>query len=221
MSSETKQREQLMRNTEFHSYDPAEGHGLLHDPFKAIICPRPIGWISSCSADGIANLAPYSFFNAVSDRPPAVVFASDGWKHSACNIKENGCFAFNVVTKRLLTRMNQTSILHDKTIDEFKEAGIKKRQCLKIPVPCVAESPAVLECRVMHILELKAYDGQSTDYKLVIGQVVCVSIDRRYLRNGRFDFAATYPVLRAGSRGEYLQVRPENVFTLTRPAGSF
>lgn len=210
-----------MQDTEFHNYDPTEGHGLPYDPFKAIICPRPIGWISSCSADGIANLAPYSFFNAVSDKPPAVAFASDGWKHSAGNIRENGCFAFNVVTEQLRMKMNQTSILHDKSIDEFEEAGIKKRQCLRIPVPCVAESPAVLECRVMHILELNTYDGRSTDYKLVIGQVVSVSIDRRYLSDGRFDFAATYPILRAGYRGEYVQVKPEDVFTMTRPANSF
>lgn len=211
----------IMPHVDFHSYDPAVGHGLPHDPFKAIVCPRPIGWISTRSADGTANLAPYSFFNAVSDAPPAVAFSSDGWKNTVSNIRETGVFAFNVVTDRLAEKMNLTSVLYDEGTDEFAAAGIARRDCRSIPVPCVAESPAVLECRLMHLIDLRTHDDRATEYKLVVGQVVGVSIDRNYLKEGRFDFAAARPVLRAGYRGEYVQVTPDAQFTMTRPKNSY
>lgn len=205
----------------FYHYDPEAGHGLPHDPFKAIVCPRPIGWISSRGADGIANLAPYSFFNAVCDMPPAIAFASDGWKNTASNIQETGVFAFNLVTETLATKMNLTSVRHDRGVDEFEAAGIARRECRSIPVPSVADSPAVLECRLMHLLDLRTHDGRATEFKLVVGQVTGVTIQRSFIREGRFDIAATRPVLRAGYRGEYVQVTPEALFTMTRPANSY
>jgi flavin reductase (DIM6/NTAB) family NADH-FMN oxidoreductase RutF len=208
-------------HTDFYHYDPAEGHGLPHDPFKAIVCPRPIGWISSRGTDGAANLAPYSFFNAVCDEPPAVAFASDGWKNTVSNIRETGAFAFNLVTEALAEKMNLTSILHERGIDEFDAADIERRDCRRIPVPCVAESPAVLECRLMHLLELRTWDDHSTEFKLVVGQVVGISINRRFLQEGRFEIGSVRPILRAGYRGDYVQVTAEAMFTMTRPPNSY
>lgn len=202
-------------------YEPSRGHGLPHDPFKAIVCPRPIGWISTCDTEGRSNIAPYSFFNAVCDAPPAIAFASDGWKDSARNAAATGEFAFNFVTRSMAEAMNQSSMRHASNIDEFMEASIRKRPCRKIAAPCVADSPAVLECKVMDILELKQFDGTKTEYKLVIGQVVGVRIDRAYLRDGLFDFAAAHPIMRAGYRGDYVQITPDAAFTMTRPVGSY
>jgi flavin reductase (DIM6/NTAB) family NADH-FMN oxidoreductase RutF len=202
-------------------YEPSSGHELPHDPFKAIICPRPIGWISTVDAEGRPNLAPYSFFNAVCDAPPAIAFASDGWKDSARNAKATGEFAFNLVTRDLADAMNQSSILHPSSVSEFAEAAIEHRPCRMIAAPCVARSPAVLECKVIEILELKKVDGRRTEYKLVIGQVVGVRIDRAFLKDGLFDFAATRPVMRAGYRGDYVQIEPESVFKIVRPENSY
>lgn len=204
-----------------HFYQPDKGHRLAHDPFKAIVCPRPIGWISTCDTSGRPNLAPYSFFNAVSDAPPMIAFASDGWKDSARNAEMTGEFAFNLVTRELAEKMNQSSILHPTGVDEFFEADIERRPCQIIKAPCVAKSPAVLECKVVNIVELNQLDGRRTEYKLVIGQVVGVHIERTYLRGGLYDFAAAGPVLRAGYRGDYVQVSPEAVFTMVRPTNSY
>jgi flavin reductase (DIM6/NTAB) family NADH-FMN oxidoreductase RutF len=206
---------------EEYFYEPALGHGLPHDPFKAIICPRPIGWISTCDAEGRANIAPYSFFNAVCDAPPAVAFASDGWKDSAKNIAETGEFAFNFVTHEHAQLMNRSSIRFGREVDEFSEVVIERKPCRKISVPRVANSPAVLECKLMTIIELNAIEGRRTEYKLVIGQVVGVHIDRAYLQDGLFNFAAARPIMRAGYRGEYVQITPEALFTMVRPSGSY
>lgn len=202
-------------------YEPASGHGLPHDPFKAIVCPRPIGWISTCDSKGRANIAPYSFFNAVCDAPPAVAFASDGWKDSARNIAETGEFAFNFVTQDHAQLMNRSSVRFEKGTDEFSEVEIEREPCRKISVPRVANSPAVLECKLMNIVELHDIEGRKTEYKLVIGQVVGVHIDRAFLRNGLFDFAAARPIMRAGYRGEYVQVTSDALFTMLRPPGSY
>jgi flavin reductase (DIM6/NTAB) family NADH-FMN oxidoreductase RutF len=205
----------------FHFYQPEKGHRLPHDPFKAIVCPRPIGWISTCDTQGQPNIAPYSFFNAISDAPPMIAFASDGWKDSARNAETTGEFAFNFVTRDLAEKMNQSSIMHERGVDEFFEAAIEKRACRIINAPCVAGSPAVLECRVVNVLELNQLDGKRTEYKLVIGQVVGVLLDRAFIRDGVFDFASTRPVMRAGYRGNYVQITPEAVFEMTRPRNSY
>lgn len=201
-------------------YEPSQGHGLKADPFKAVVCPRPIGWISTRAPDGAANIAPYSFFNAVCDAPPAIAFASDGWKDSVSNIAQTREFAFNLVTRALLDKMNQTAIRHAPGVDEFAEAGIDKAPCRMIAVPRVAASPAVLECRLLNIVELNDLDGKRTDYKLVIGQVVGVHLATALLVDGLFRTEAAMPVMRAGYRGDYMQVGPDSLFTLERPPGS-
>lgn len=206
--------------TDHYFYDPAQGHGLKADPFKAVVCPRPIGWISTRASNGAANIAPYSFFNAVCDKPPAVAFASDGWKDSVSNIAETREFAFNLVSRELLHKMNQTSVRHARGVDEFAEAGLQSAPCRKISVPRVAESPAVLECKLLNIVELCDLGGTKTEYKLVIGQVVGVHLSRSMLADGLFRAEAAMPVMRAGYRGEYIQIAPDCLFTLERPPGS-
>ncbi|HVI88622.1 MAG TPA: flavin reductase family protein [Dongiaceae bacterium] len=206
--------------TDRYFYDPARGHGLKADPFKAVVCPRPIGWISTRAANGAANIAPYSFFNAVCDAPPAIAFASDGWKDSVSNIVETREFAFNLVSHALLHKMNETAIRHPRGTDEFLAAAIESAPCRKISVPMVAKSPAVLECKLLNIVELCDIDGQKTEYKLVIGQVVGVHLSKSLLVDGLFRAEAAMPVMRAGYRGEYIQISPDCRFTLERPPGS-
>lgn len=203
-----------------HFYSPAEGHGLAADPFKAIVCPRPIGWISTRSHDGIPNLAPYSFFNAVCDAPPCVAFASDGWKDTVSNISATGEFAFNFVSQDLVNAMNQTSIRHPPGVDEFAAAGIESAPCRNIDVLRVAKSPAVLECRLLQIVELRDLNGAATQYKVAIGQVVGVHVSKAFLEDGLFKTGTARPVLRAGYRGQYFQVDPEREITIPRPPGS-
>ena len=207
--------------TQHYFYEPAIGHGLAHDPFKAIICPRPIGWISTCDSQGRPNLAPYSFFNAVCDAPPAIAFASDGWKDSARNVEQTGEFAFNFVSQSLAEAMNRSSIVHERGVDEFAAEGIRSRPCLKIQPPCVAESIAVLECKLMHLVELKQYDGAETDFKLVVGQVVGVHLSEDFIKDGFFDVASARPVMRAGYRGEYVRIEPDHFFRMERPRNSY
>ena len=208
-------------DSETYFYEPQSGHGLKADPFKAVVCPRPIGWISSRSKSGTANLAPYSFFNAVSDAPPTVAFASDGWKNTVSNVAETGEFAFNFVNRDLVDKMNQTSMLHPREVDEFAAAGIESVRCLTIDVPRVKDSPAVLECKLLQIVELKDLSGAQTLYKLVIGQVTGVHLAKRHLRDGLFHTAEAHPIMRAGYRGQYFTVSPEQEVTITRPIGSY
>lgn len=206
---------------ETYFYEPQSGHGLKADPFKAVVCPRPIGWISSKSSNGTPNLAPYSFFNAVSDAPPAVAFASDGWKDTVSNIAETGEFAFNFVSSDLVDKMNQTSMRHSRDIDEFAAAGIESERCTTIDVQRVKDSPAILECRLLQIVELKDLSGSPTQYKLVIGQVVGVHLAKRYLRDGLFHTAEAHPIMRAGYRGQYFTLSPAQEVTISRPIESY
>jgi len=169
-------------------YDPRSGdHGLPHDPFLALVAPRPIGWISTVSADGVPNLAPYSFFNAVSTRPHIVGFASSGHKDSLRNVGETGRFAVNVVGEAMARAMNATSAAVGREVDEFALAGLATRRCRTIDVPCVADAPAVLECLHLRTVELFDHAGAPADSFLVLGEVVGVEIDEAILTDGRVD----------------------------------
>jgi flavin reductase (DIM6/NTAB) family NADH-FMN oxidoreductase RutF len=201
--------------TDFHSYDPATGHGLPHDPFKAIVAPRPVGWISSVDAGGRPNLAPYSFFNAFSGNPPIIGFSSEGAKHSHDNIAATGVFCFNLATLELAQAMNQTSAVYPAGVNEFEMAGLEALACEVIAVPRVAASPAALECRLTQIHRLRDMHGAETDNYLVLGQVVRVHIDRRVLRDGLYDITATKPIARCGYRGDFAVVT--ETFEMLRP----
>src|SRR5437868_13062517 len=143
---------------DFHYYGPAAGHGLPHDPFNAIVGPRPIGWISTRSVDGHLNLAPYSFFNAFNYTPPIVGFSSVGRKDSLNNIEQTGEFAWNLATRPLAERMNQSCALVPPEVNEFELAGLTSVASKVIAVPRVAECPVSFECKVTQIIQLQRAD---------------------------------------------------------------
>lgn len=203
--------------TDFHFYEPAGGHGLAHDPFKALVAPRPIGWISTVSPAGIPNLAPYSFFNAVGDSPPMIAFSSNGRKDSLVNAEATGEFVWNMATRALAEAMNSSSASVSPETDEFGLAGLETAPSRLVAPPRVAASPAALECRVLQIVRLHDLDGRETSNLLAIGQVVGVHIDRAYLRNGLFDTGAAHPIMRAGYRDQYVEATPETMFQMARP----
>jgi flavin reductase (DIM6/NTAB) family NADH-FMN oxidoreductase RutF len=195
-------------------YEPRHGHGLPHDPFKAIVAPRPIGWISSIDAQGRANLAPYSFFNAVHSRPPMVMFTSETMKHSAANAMATGEFVANLCSRALFDAMNISSDALADGVSEFTAAGLVAAPCRVVRAPRVAAAPAALECRMVQSLRLHDADGGALEGWMVIGQVVGVHIDDALLRDGRFDTAAAQPVARCGYR-DYAVV--ETLFEALRP----
>lgn len=201
-------------------YQPKDGHGLPHDPFKAIVAPRPIGWISTVDAKGQANLAPYSFFNGCGDRPPMVMFAQTGAKKegvlvkdSVTNARETGEFACNVVGTALKDAMNTTTTAFDAGVDEFERAGLTKAPGQSIKAPHVAEAPAVLECRTHQVLELPAWSDGWTNL-VVIGEVVGIHIRDEYLDEGLLDILKYNPVARMGYM-DYTTV--EDRWSMKRP----
>ncbi len=188
-------------------YHPSEGHGLRYNPFKAIVSPRPIGWISTRSAHG-DNLAPYSFFNAVTDAPPQVMFAG-GLKDSIANITKSGVFAVNVVEQAMFTKMSETSASLPHGTDEFAHADVPKAECSTIDCPRVANAPATLECRMLQVITLKG-----TDNYMVIGEVTGIHLRDDCMVNGRFDVTSYRPMARLGYM-DYAVVR--DLVTLPRP----
>jgi flavin reductase (DIM6/NTAB) family NADH-FMN oxidoreductase RutF len=196
-------------------YNPAEGHGLKHDPFKAIVAPRPIGWISTIDAEGRPNLAPYSFFGAFAGNPPIVGFCSEGYKHSTANAAATGEFVANLATGPLAEAMNMSSMPVPAGVDEFEPAGLTKSPCRNVRAPRVGETPAALECKVLQIIQLRDLAGTELSNHLVLGQVVGVHIDPAYLKDGQFDTAAARPIARCGYRGDYAEVT--SLFEMIRP----
>ncbi len=204
--------------TDTHFYAPADGHGLSHDPFKAIVAPRPIGWVSTVDDEGRPNLAPYSFFNAVADTPPMLAFSSVGWKDSVANCEATRAFVWNLATRPLAERMNESSAPLAHGISEYERAGLTPVPSRRVAPPRVAESPASLECRVVDIHRLRDVGGAPIDTWLVIGQVVGVHIDRAFLtEDGFFDTFAARPILRAGYRADYAEIGPDAKFRMVRP----
>ena len=192
-------------------------HGLSHDPFKALVAPRPIGWIATVGPDGTPNLAPYSFFNSISDRPPMVMFSSSGRKDSLKNLERSGEFTCSLATWELREAMNVTSAPVPPDVDEFQLAGLEAAPSRYVKPPRVARSPAALECRLWKTVQLPAPAGcPGTGYWLVLGTVVGIYIDDASIRDGRFDTAAVRPLARMGYM-DYSVVTPETAFALNRP----
>ncbi|MDO9417093.1 flavin reductase family protein [Pararhizobium sp.] len=189
-------------------------HGLSHDPFKAIVSPRPIGWIGSIDAAGRHNLAPYSFFNAIGDTPKLVMFSAGGGKDSVPNIAETGVFTCSFVSRNLSDQMNLTSIAAPKGESEFALAGLTPVTGTLVAAPFVAEAFAVLECRVTEIFRPKDIEGVPSDNHVVIGQVIGIHIRQEAIRDGRFDVTLVRPVGRMGYR-DYCDAG--EVFEMTRP----
>jgi flavin reductase (DIM6/NTAB) family NADH-FMN oxidoreductase RutF len=200
-----------------HFYRTADGPGLPHDPFNAIVGPRPIGWISSVSSEGTRNLAPYSFFNGFNYRPPVVGFASVGWKDTVANISETGNFVWNLATQRLADAMNETSASIPAAEDEFARSGLTAIASELVAAPRVLESPVNFECKLTQLIQLTDLDGRDIPTWMVFGQVVAVHIDRDLLADGVYQTAAAVPILRAGGLGNYAAVNPDSMFTMSRP----
>lgn len=189
-------------------------HGLAVDPFNAVMVPRPIGWISTLSRDGIANLAPYSYFNAFSAGPTYVAFGSDGRKDTLRNVEETGEFAFNLATFDLREAMNATSARVPPHVDEFALAGLTKAQCQFIKTPRVGESPVCFECKHFQTVPLPSDDGHVQDW-MVIGRVIGIHIDDRFIEEGRVNTAAMQPLARLGY-SEYATV--DSTWRMRRPS---
>ncbi|GEO83234.1 MULTISPECIES: flavin reductase family protein [Alphaproteobacteria] len=192
----------------------SNAHGLAHDPFKAIVAPRPIGWIGTKGRDGAFNLSPYSFFNAVSDRPKIVMFSSSGRKDTLRNATETGVFTVNYVSANLVGAANASSAAVPYGTDEFSLSGLTPVMGQLVDAPLVGEAYAGLECRVTEIHTLRTVDGTLSDSHAVFGQVVGIHIDEKVIRGGRFDVALARPVTRLGYM-DYAEVQP--VFELLRP----
>ncbi|MBK1885124.1 MULTISPECIES: flavin reductase family protein [Marinobacter] len=200
-----------------HFYEPSNGHGLAHDPFNALVAPRPIGWISSRSRDGVLNLAPYSFFNAFNYHPPIVGFSSIGYKDSVRNAEDTREFCWNLVTLQLSEAMNQSCAAVGPEVDEFALSGLTPKPSRIISVPRVAESPVSLECRVTQVVQLAGVDGEKVETWMVFGEVVGVHIAQHLLINGIYDTAAAEPVMRGGGPADYFTVGAANKFQMHRP----
>jgi flavin reductase (DIM6/NTAB) family NADH-FMN oxidoreductase RutF len=200
-------------------YEPQKmNHGLPHDPFKAIVAPRPIGWISSMSAKGEINLAPYSFFNGVSGDPPMIMFSSEGRKDSITFVEETHEFVCNLATWELREQVNATSGPFPRGVDEMKEAALDPAPSVLVKPPRVKASPCALECIWLQTLRLKDLAGGVTDRYVVFGQVVGVHIDERFIKDGLLDTAAMRPIARAGYQ-DYFVSTPETRFSMRRPKG--
>jgi flavin reductase (DIM6/NTAB) family NADH-FMN oxidoreductase RutF len=189
---------------------------LPHDPFKAAIAPRPIGWVSTLSADGAVNLAPYSFFNAVCGAPPMIAFSSEGMKDSASFAIETREFVWNMPTWDLREAMNATSASLARGENEFDHAGLEMAPSRLVAPPRVAASPCALECKVTNTVNLSDVEGRETDRHLVVGQVVGVHLDERYIRDdGVLDVAAMRPIARCGYTADYTVL--DRLFQMERP----
>jgi flavin reductase (DIM6/NTAB) family NADH-FMN oxidoreductase RutF len=198
-------------------YEPKSGHQLKHDPFNSIVGPRPIGWISSKSSDGVLNLAPYSFFNAFNYVPPIIGFASIGRKDSLNNIEATGEFVWNLVTQPQVEAMNQTCKAVPPEVSEFDIAGLSTAPSNIVSVPRVAESPVSFECRCTQILQLKTLEGNSVETWVVFGEVVGIHIEERLISTGIYDTATAKHVMRGGGPADYFSIGPEQLFKIYRP----
>ncbi len=197
-----------------------KNHGLRHDPFKALVGPRPIGWVSTLDDRGVRNLAPYSFFNAVSDRPPMLMFSSAGTKDSLRNVESSGEFTCSLATWDLRDAMNMSSAAVAPAVDEFALAGLTPADSRFVKPPRVAESPAAFECKLWRTVPLPAPEGASSPgYTVVFGLVVGIYIDDAFISDGRVQTGQMRPIARLGYM-DFSMVTPESMFSLNRPIAS-
>jgi flavin reductase (DIM6/NTAB) family NADH-FMN oxidoreductase RutF len=196
-------------------YEPDKrNHGLPYDPFKAIVAPRPIGWITSMNAKGEVNLAPYSFFNGIGSRPALIMFASEERKDSLSVIEETGEFVCNLATFELRDAMNATSAPLPRGINEMERAGLTPMPSQLVKPPRVAESPCALECKLLRVVSIDEAHGVPADCHVVLGHVIGIHVEDRFIVDGRLDTAAMRPIARCGY-DEYAVV--DSLFSMRRP----
>ncbi|MGI9355591.1 MAG: flavin reductase family protein [Rhizobiaceae bacterium] len=179
-------------------YETKDHHGLAYDPFKAIVAPRPIGWISTLDKNGVPNLGPYSFFNGVCDKPPIIMFSSGGMKDSAQHAADTGEFTFNFVSNFLKDKMNTSSAPWPRGHSEFEESGLEMAEGITVACPRVAAAAASLECKVLQFVQPETLDGSLSPYIMVIGQATGIHIADDMITDGRFDLVKANPIMRAG-----------------------
>jgi flavin reductase (DIM6/NTAB) family NADH-FMN oxidoreductase RutF len=198
----------------FYEPDKRDKSRLPHDPFKAIVAPRPIGWITSISLKGEVNLAPYSYFNGINSKPALVMFASEGRKDSVSFIEQTKEFVYNLATWDLREAMNATSAPLARGVNEMQRAGLEAAPSRLVKPPRVKASPCAFECRLIKTVAMETADGDPVDCHVVFGQVVGVHIDDRFIVDGLLDTAAMKPIARCGY-DQYAVV--ESLFSMTRP----
>ncbi|MFP6774491.1 MAG: flavin reductase family protein [Alphaproteobacteria bacterium] len=206
-------------------FDPKGGMRpppFKHSVYNALVVPRPIGWISSISTDGVINLAPFSFFNALAGAPPCVMYCPNGYKtgtkedkDSLINVRETGEFVYNMCTIDLLDAMNATSAHVPSSVDEMKAAGLEAAPCENVKPPRVKNTPIAMECKVLQIIDLPANEGTPPNH-MVIGQVVGIHVDDDVIVDGMIDARKVKPLARLGYL-DYAAILPENVFSVPRP----
>lgn len=201
----------------FHFYEPRDGHRLPHDPLNAIIAPRPIGWVSTVSADGVRNLALYSFLNLINYRPPLVAFSSMGWKDSVANVKATGEFVWNLATMAQAAQMNASSASVEADVDEFDLAELEALPSSLIKPDRVAGSPVHFECRLTQLIQLETKEGFQLDQWLVIGEAVGIHIDTTMLEDGVYQTARPRPITRGGGPADYFEITGDRLFKMRRP----
>ncbi len=195
-------------------------HGLAHNPWKSLMVPRPVGWISTISKDGIVNLAPYSYFNGVGENPNYVMFSSGGAKDSMRNAQDTGEFVCIMATWELREQMNITSADFEPGVDEMAFAGLTPVPSQLVKPPRIAQSPIAIECKTHQVIDLPGRtDGTGVSYSMVIGAVVGVYIDDRVINDGDVDIGAIKPIARLGNM-DYCVVRDDTIFNLARPDAS-
>lgn len=205
-----------MKQKNTYSYNPAEGHGLAHDPMNSIIGPRPIGWIGSRSKDGMPNLAPYSFFNLFNYHPPILIFSSIGAKKDSIqNAMDSGEFTWNLVTRELAEQMNLTSISED--VDEFDFAKLDYIEGEVVSAPRVADSLVTMECKLLSCQQLKDIDGKEHPTWIAMGQVIKVHIANSMIDNNIYQAHKARRVLRAGGPADYYEISEDTLFKMKRP----
>lgn len=202
---------------EIHSYNPAEGHGLAHDPMNAIVGPRPIGWIGTKSKEGVLNLAPFSFFNLFNYNPPILIFSGTSYKKDSIqHVMDTGEFTWNLVTRELAEQMNLTST--SENVDEFDFAKLTALIGEVVDAPRVAESPVTMECKLLSCNQLKDIDGVEQPTWIAMGQVVRVHIARSMIdENNTYQAHRARRVLRAGGPANYYEITEDTLFKMYRP----
>lgn len=199
-------------------YDPRKrNHNLPHDPFTALVVPRPIGWISTLGRDGIVNLAPYSFFNAVSSQPPVVMFSSATRKDSQRNAEDVSEFVHSLVTYEVAEQMNITSSTVGPEVSEPELAGLEMAPSLVVRPPRVKKSPVAFECRHLKTIEVPISGGGVTPYSIVLGEIVSIYVDDSVIVDGRIDLSKVRPVARLGYLDDYCYYDERTVFKMIRP----
>jgi flavin reductase (DIM6/NTAB) family NADH-FMN oxidoreductase RutF len=204
--------------TDFHIYEPKNGHGLKHDPLNSIVAPRPIGWVSTRDAEGRLNLAPYSFFNLFSYKPPIVGFSSNGWKDSVRNAKATREFVWNLATKPLSERMNMTSAPVAAGVDEFELSGLTPEPARVVGVPRVKESPVSFECKVTQIVALTDTHGREVNSWITFGEAVAIHIRKDLLEDGVYNTVLAEPIARGGGPADYFTIGEAQRFRMVRPS---